>query len=522
MSSAAVDYSVYLVTDSTPALLGDRDLPSLVEDSLRGGVTLVQYRDKTASSQEVVAMAKKLHRVTSKYGVPLLINDRVDVAVAVGCEGVHIGQDDMEFQQAKALLGPGKIIGVTASSKQEALAACENGADYLGIGTVYSTATKKDTKSIIGPSGVREILSALHDAGYSSTPTVCIGGVNASNASTVLSLSSSPQKALDGIAVASAIIAADRPAAASRDLLGEVIKSKIPGVLAAAARKTPLSHNMTNLVVQNFAANVALSVGGSPIMSNYAAEAADLAKLGGALVLNMGTVTPDGIRNHVQALKAYNDAQRPVVFDPVGAGATSVRREAAQTLLSSGTFTIIKGNQSEIQTIHGAAVTQRGVDSSSSSLTIPQRANLVRCLARQRSCVVVMTGPTDLISDGRRTVRVDNGHELLGAVTGTGCALGTTLSVMAAAHDSDPFTAAVAGAVMFSVAAEVAAERRDVRGPGSFVPAFLDELHGIRTAAAEGNLAWLARAKMSAVEVEAVADDAELNSMSKAKGVKEN
>ena len=95
MSSAAVDYSVYLVTDSTPALLGDRDLPSLVEDSLRGGVTLVQYRDKTASSQEVVAMAKKLHRVTSKYGVPLLINDRVDVAVAVGCEGVHIGQDDM-------------------------------------------------------------------------------------------------------------------------------------------------------------------------------------------------------------------------------------------------------------------------------------------------------------------------------------------------------------------------------------------------------------------------------------------
>ncbi|KAG8416607.1 thiamine biosynthetic bifunctional enzyme [Metarhizium acridum] len=485
----AVDYSVYLVTDSTPAILGDKDLISVVEASLRGGVTVVQYRDKHSAREDVVAVAKKLHQLTKGYGVPLLINDRVDVAVEIGCEGVHIGQDDMEFQQARKLLGPSKIIGVTASSKEEAIRACQAGADYLGLGTVYSTATKKDTKSIIGPSGVADILAALDAAGHSSTPAVCIGGVNASNASAVLAGSASPRKALDGIAVVSAIIAADDPAAASRDLLGKVITAKIPNVVAA--------------VVQNFAANVALCVGASPIMSNYAEEAADLAKLGGALVLNMGTVTPEGLKNYAQALEAYNEAGRPVVLDPVGAGATSVRREAVKTLLASGTFAVIKGNQSEIQTVHGAGVTQRGVDSSS-SLTVPQRAQLVRSLARRRRCVVLLTGPTDLISDGRRTLRVDNGHGYLGMITGTGCTLGTTVSAMAAAYEEDALVATVAGTVMFGVAAEMAAQREDVRGPGSFVPAFLDELFGIRKATMEGDSKWLALAKVAAVDV---ADD---------------
>ncbi|KAF5130103.1 putative thiamine biosynthetic bifunctional enzyme [Metarhizium anisopliae] len=495
----AVDYSVYLVTDSTPAILGDKDLISVVEASLRGGVSVVQYRDKHSAKEDVVAVAKKLHRLTQSHGVPLLINDRVDVAVEIGCEGVHIGQDDM----ARKLLGPNKIIGVTASSKEEAISACQAGADYLGLGTVYSTATKKDTKSIIGPSGVADILAALDAAGHSSIPAVCIGGVNASNASAVLAGSASPHKALDGLAVVSAIIAAADPAAASRDLLAKVITAKIPDVVAAVGRKTPLSHNMTNLVVQNFAANVALCVGASPIMSNYAEEAADLARLGGALVLNMGTVTPEGLNNYAQALKAYNQARRPVVLDPVGAGATSVRREAVQTLLASGTFAVIKGNQSEIQTVHGASVTQRGVDSSS-SLTVPQRARLVRSLARQRRCVVVLTGPTDLISDGRRTLRVDNGHGYLGMVTGTGCTLGTTVSAMAAAYEQDALVATVAGTVMFGLAAEMAAQRDHVRGPGSFVPAFLDELFGIRKATMEGDSTWIALAKVAAVDV---ADD---------------
>lgn len=95
MAKPSVNYAVYLVTDSTPAILGDKDLAEIVEQAIRGGVTCVQYRDKDGEQSAVVAMAKRLHAITKKYGVPLLINDRVDVAAEIGCEGVHIGQDDM-------------------------------------------------------------------------------------------------------------------------------------------------------------------------------------------------------------------------------------------------------------------------------------------------------------------------------------------------------------------------------------------------------------------------------------------
>ncbi|KAL2693856.1 hypothetical protein Neosp_000422 [[Neocosmospora] mangrovei] len=499
MAKPSINYGLYLVTDSTPAILGDGDLEKVVEAALRGGVTILQYRDKHSERSVAVETAKKLHAVSQRYNVPLLINDRVDVAVEVGCEGVHIGQDDMAFEEARSLLGPDKIIGVTASSVEEALKACEAGADYLGLGTVYSTQTKKDTKSIIGPSGVRDILSALAAAGHGAVPTVCIGGVNGSNAGSVLTAARSPTKALDGVAVVSAIIAAPDPAAASRDLLSQVITARIPEVVGAVANTTPLTHNMTNLVVQNFAANVALCVGASPIMANYAEEAADLAKLGGALVVNMGTVTPEGLKNYIQAIKAYNDAGRPIVLDPVGAGATSVRRNAVKSLLDAGHFTVIKGNEGEIQTVAGATITQRGVDSTS-SLTLAQKASLVRSIAKKRNNVVLLTGAVDLVSDGSRTLAISNGHPYLGEVTGTGCTLGTTVSAMVAAYGADPLLAAVAGIVMFGLAAEFAAERSEVRGPGTFVPAFLDELYAIRKATGNGDLRWLTMAKVKAVE----------------------
>ncbi|RFU79980.1 thiamine-phosphate diphosphorylase [Trichoderma arundinaceum] len=502
MDKKKINYGVYLVTDSTPAILGNKDLTKVVEAALQGGVTIVQYRDKHSDRETAVTAARALHEVTKRHGVPLLVNDRVDVAVEVGCEGVHIGQDDMAYEEARKLLGPDKIIGVTASSIQEALKACEAGADYLGLGTVYATATKKDTKSIIGTAGIRTILLGLSAAGHGSVPTVCIGGINGSNATSVLIESSAaPAKSLDGVAVVSALVAAEDTAAAARDLLGKVVAGRIPDVIKTVAATTPLSHNMTNLVVQNFAANVALAVGGSPIMANYAEEAADLAKLGGALVINMGTVTPEGLKNHIQALQAYNAAGGPVVLDPVGAGATSIRRNAVKTLLSSGHFTVIKGNEGEIQTVHGASVTQRGVDSAS-SLTIPQRASLARSVARHTGAIVILTGKTDVLSDGVRTLRVDNGHEFLGRVTGTGCTLGTTVSAMVAAFRSDPLIAALAGMVLFEIAAERAAVRDDVRGPGTFVPAFIDELSAIRTETSKGNVAWLGKAKVEALEVE--------------------
>jgi thiamine-phosphate diphosphorylase/hydroxyethylthiazole kinase len=141
---------------------------------------------------------------------------------------------------------------------------------------------------------------------------------------------------------------------------------------------------------------------------------------------------------------------------------------------------------------------------STSSLTFDAKARLVTALARRLHNVVLLTGVTDLLSDGRRTFRVDNGHALLAAVTGTGCTLGTTVSAYVAAHGADPLLAAVAGTVMFGLAAEMAAARSEVRGPGTFVPVFLDELYAIRKATADGDFRWLTMAKVQAVEVDDV------------------
>lgn len=136
-----VDYSLYLVTDSTPAILQGRDLGDIVKQAIHGGVRVVQLREKSLSTADFIKRAKALRYVTRKNGIPLLINDRVDVALAVRCDGVHIGQDDMDVATARRLLGPGAIIGVTVSSVEEALRACRDGADYLGIGTVFATST---------------------------------------------------------------------------------------------------------------------------------------------------------------------------------------------------------------------------------------------------------------------------------------------------------------------------------------------------------------------------------------------
>ncbi|KAK4123771.1 TMP-TENI-domain-containing protein [Parathielavia appendiculata] len=521
MGRPDVDYSLYLVTDSTPAILGDQQLNAVVEESLKGGVTLVQLREKTGDTGHLVTIARELHKITKTYNVPLIINDRVDVALAVGCEGVHIGQDDMELSTARKLLGPNAIIGVTVSTVDEALKACEGGADYLGIGTVYATPTKTNTKDIIGTAGVRGILEEIAEAGY-DTRTVCIGGINESNVQRIVFQCAAEKKRLDGVATVSAIMAAHDIQGAARNLLGlvksppafEVDLNKqsgnvsaqdmvemAPSVIRHVHETTPLSHNMTNLVVQNIAANVALAIGASPIMAGYGEEASDLCKLGGSLVINMGSVDPAGLANYVKALKAYNLAGRPVIYDPVGAGATSLRRAAVKTIMSNGYLDVIKGNEGEIKTVFGGSTEQqRGVDSSS-TLDASQKAKLVRELAAREKCVVVMTGKTDFVSDGLRTFAIDNGHEYLGLVTGTGCTLGTTISAAIASRQTDRLAAVIAAILHFEIAAELAATRPEVRGPGTFVPAFLDELYRIRLAtAASGDLSWLARAKVSSVE----------------------
>lgn len=232
-------------------------------------------------------------------------------------------------------------------------------------------------------------------------------------------------------------------------------------------------------------------------MSNNGAEAADLAALGGALVINMGTTTPDMRNNHLTALAAYNRVGGPVVLDPVGAGATEQRRQGVKALMAGGYFTVIKGNEGEIRTVSGASgVKQHGVDSGASTLSLMEKASLVETVAAREHNVVLMTGETDVISDGIRTVAIRNGHPLLGEITGSGCALGTTIASVLAVERQVPLLATIAGVLMYEIAAERAASRSGVQGPGTFIPAFIDELYKIRTETAADDYRWAEQGKV--------------------------
>jgi thiamine-phosphate diphosphorylase/hydroxyethylthiazole kinase len=235
-------------------------------------------------------------------------------------------------------------------------------------------------------------------------------------------------------------------------------------------------------------------------MSHDGNEAEDLASLGGSLVINMGTTNAHSLNNFLKALNAYNKQGGPVLLDPVGAGATRMRRQAVKDLLAGGYFDFMKGNENEIQTLWGTSMSQqRGVDSDN-KLSLEQKAHLVKNLAARERNVVIMTGEADLISDGERTFLIRNGHPLLGTVTGTGCTLGATIASYAVVGKEDKLVAAVAGILHFEIAAERAARRTDVQGPGSFIPIFIDSLQGLASLAASGDSSWLAEARVAVMK----------------------
>lgn len=190
----AIDYSIYLVTDE--ACLHGRPLLECVEEALAAGVTLVQYRAKAADGGVLYAEACKLKELCDKYNMPLIINDRLDIALAVGAAGVHLGQDDLPCAVARRLLGEDFIIGVSAHSPAEAVQAVSEGADYLGCGAVFGTVTKHDVAKL-GLENLRAIRKAV------AVPMVGIGGITADNYAEVLATGA------DGAAIVSGILAQD-------------------------------------------------------------------------------------------------------------------------------------------------------------------------------------------------------------------------------------------------------------------------------------------------------------------------
>jgi len=206
------DLSLYLVTDRSLSL--NRPLEYVVEEAVRGGVTMVQLREKECSSLEFYRQAVVLKKLLKPYNIPLIINDRLDIALACDAEGLHIGQSDLPYNVARKILGSDKIIGLSVENLEDAIEANKSDVNYIGISPVFSTPTKTDTSQALGLEGVKAITK------ISNHPSVGIGGININNVKDIIAAGA------DGVSVVSAIMSAESPFESAKELYNIVKQSK--------------------------------------------------------------------------------------------------------------------------------------------------------------------------------------------------------------------------------------------------------------------------------------------------------
>ncbi len=243
--------------------------------------------------------------------------------------------------------------------------------------------------------------------------------------------------------------------------------------LSALRNNSPLVHNITNFVVMNNTANALLAIGASPVMAHAVEEVADMAGIASALVINIGTLNPEWVDGMIKAGISATDKRIPVIFDPVGVGATPYRNEVAVQIIEKCRPTIIRGNASEIMALVRENVTTKGVDSTVSANAALDAA---KNLANETGAVVVVSGAEDFITDGKQVISITNGSPLMPKVTGMGCTASAILGAFAAVNKNTLLAAAHGMAVM-SICGEIAAKKSD--GPGSLQMHFIDTLYNL-------------------------------------------
>lgn len=206
------DLSLYLVTDRGLTL--GRDLLEVIKDAIEGGVTMIQLREKDSTTLEFYNLAIEVKKLTQAYNIPLIINDRLDIALACDADGLHIGQSDLPYAAARRIIGHNKIIGLSVENIQDTIEANNLDVDYIGISPVFDTPTKNDTAKALGLTGVSEIVK------ISKHPAVGIGGINKSNARDII------LSGATGVSVVSAILSATDPTDSAKELL-EIVKQAV-------------------------------------------------------------------------------------------------------------------------------------------------------------------------------------------------------------------------------------------------------------------------------------------------------
>lgn len=251
-------------------------------------------------------------------------------------------------------------------------------------------------------------------------------------------------------------------------------KQPISDLFSRVRENRPLVHHITNYVTVNDCANITICAGGAPVMADAAEEVTEMAAIASALVLNIGTLNRVQVESMILAGTMANDRKIPVILDPVGVGATQYRTKTAQRLLDTLDIAIIKGNAGEIGVLAGAEAEVRGVDShglAGNPVTIAQD------FAQVAGLTVVVSGATDIITDGKTTNLVENGHPMMGSISGTGCMAASVTGVFAA-ESKDRVLAATAAFAAFGIAGERAAA--SARGPFSFKTALFDEMASLK------------------------------------------
>lgn len=243
--------------------------------------------------------------------------------------------------------------------------------------------------------------------------------------------------------------------------------------LQAVRDNAPLVHNITNFVVMNNTANALLAIGASPVMAHATEEAAEMAALASALVINIGTLSQEWVDAMVLAMTAALGKGIPIVFDPVGAGATTFRTRICLDLINQISPTVIRGNASEMLALAGSTIKTKGVDSSAAGI---DAENAAVSLAKEYACVVVVSGAVDLITDGVRINRVRNGHPMMPKVTGLGCTA-TALVGAFCAINRDPFIASTHAMIAMGICGEIAAAK--AKGPGTLQVHLIDAFYNL-------------------------------------------
>ncbi len=238
--------------------------------------------------------------------------------------------------------------------------------------------------------------------------------------------------------------------------------------------ESPLVHNITNYVVMNNTANALLAAGASPVMAHAIEEVQDMVKIAGALVINMGTLSPQWVEAMKMSMEEAKRLGKPIIFDPVGVGATPYRNETAAGFITNYKPEIIRGNASEILATVSSEHQTKGVDSTASTDSATEAAHY---LNQKYGAVVCISGAKDMIITNKKTAMIQNGHPLMAKITGMGCTA-TALIAAFAAVEKDPFTATLSAMSLLGVAGELS--QKNAKGPGSMQIALLDKLYSIK------------------------------------------